>query len=908
MGFLNDILSEIMAVAQENFKDKVRQLIEQEKFRKKLNNMEDKLDNFLEENYGNEEYYDSLYRYIHNGKVSQGSNDISSVFYYTLLCAFLNSDDNFLGETRFSEYHWDKIQKIYPNYKYNKKDIKKCFLHYYNTFKEEFGCLSDNSRVPVNSIKETVIENSDTIIKVLANESDSIKGTLKEEFVKIFSNAEGTIQSENVNSSLNQICDDNNEYQEKLNDPLFLESDSDDGKTATLANVYIEPHFKFDFHNLKEWAENRNSRILLLYGKAGVGKTSYTSWLSINNDFPQVCHILELRKYIQILDSKNPWESIKKSFKCINDDEYQNKVLILDGLDEVCVLKSDFDGHEFIHNLSNNLRTGIGRSIRIIITSRMGYFTNIKKSNYIDVATIFWNEDSVTNWCNAYCKIHNNRAEWCESFKKTYAKLETDDKRKEVFCTPLILYICCVSQVDISKHDSVASIYDEAFNVIGTRRYNEWTEDSKEEFEINRQFTKELAFQMFLNDKLEDVLGSNFVQIAKEKVVCWVQEKRSYQVKEPEFEKLFAINHFAYDKNNAIEFAHKTIVEYFTAVKLYEDYFENILDGTVENIWYNIFNAFRYKAIPLDIMQYLIDLILKRQNDNWIESFFKAYYIGFESQSIFHARFFKPKYSASSAALMKQIQIAFRNLIWFLTSLGFDNSQFTNTSENLQILASYLHGDINVTGWKNLENINLANSYLANSNFKKVCLKNANFMLTVLNGVDFHEAVLKSVNLRGANLRGANLKGADLTGADLTGTDLTGADLTKANLTEADLRGAYLRSVYFNANLIGAKLMGADLRESDLRDADLRNADLRDADLRKANLIGANLIGADLRKAFLVEAYFTVADLRGADLRGADLRGADLRGADLRGADIVGADLTGANIKDTNFDSESPFS
>ena len=50
---------------------------------------------------------------------------------------------------------------------------------------------------------------------------------------------------------------------------------------------------------------------------------------------------------------------------------------------------------------------------------------------------------------------------------------------------------------------------------------------------------------------------------AKEKVVCWAQDKRSYQVKEFEFEKLFAINHFAYGKNNAIEFdlRHTTNIE-----------------------------------------------------------------------------------------------------------------------------------------------------------------------------------------------------------------------------------------------------------------------------------------------------------------------------------------------------------
>lgn len=568
MGIFNDIL-------KSNIENKIEQFLNNVKNRKMFNDLKNELDKYLIENYGNEEYYDSLYRYIHNGKVSKDTyrNDIVSAFYYTLFRAFLNSDDKFLGENRFSKYHWTKIKKSYPNYKYDKNNIKKCFSYFYNTFKSEFGSPSDINRASVNSIKDTVITTGDCVIDALSNESTSIKETMKEGFAEIRkqNNAERDIQSEKESPLINKICDYNNEYQERLKDPLFLESDIDDDTKATLADVYIEPHITCD---LKKWAENRDSRILLLYGKAGIGKTSYTSWLSLNNNFPQDCHILELRQCIHILDSNNPWESIKKSFRCMSDDEYQNKVLILDGLDEVCVLKSEFDGYKFIENLSNTLRTGFGRSIRIIITSRMGYFNKINGNNHVYIETIYWEEDSVINWCDKYSQMHSNRTEWCELFKKTYDNLKINDKRKDVFCTPLILYICCVSRVDISKHDSIASIYDEAFNVIGTRRYNEWMDASKEEFEITRQFTKELAFQMFLNKKLEDVLCSNFVQMAKEKVVDWTQKKYFYQVKEFEFEKLFAINHFAYGKNDAIEFAHKTIGEYFTAVKLYEDFIE----------------------------------------------------------------------------------------------------------------------------------------------------------------------------------------------------------------------------------------------------------------------------------------------------------------------------------------------
>ena len=789
-----------------------------------------------------------------------------SAFYYTLFCAFINSDDKFLGEQSFYEYHLTKIQKSYPNDKYDKNNIKKCFSHFYNTFKSEFGLPSENNRASVNSIKDTVITTGDRIIDAFSNESALINETMKEGFAQICkqSNVERDIQLESESPFVNKIYDGNNEYQERLKDPLFLESDIDDDRKATLADVYIEPHITCD---LKQWAENRDSRILLLYGKAGIGKTSYTYWLSLNNNFTQDCHILELRQCIHILDSNNPWESIKKSFRCMSDDEYQNKVLILDGLDEVCVLKSEFDGYKFIEKLSNTLRTGFGRSIRIIISSRMGYFSEINRNNHIDITTISWEEDSVIDWCDKYCQMHNNRAEWCELFKKTYADLETYDKRKEVFCTPLILYICCVSQVDISKHDSVASIYDEAFNIIGTRRYNEWTEASKEEFEINRQFTKELAFQMFLNDKLDDILESEFIQIAKEKVVYYIQKKHLCQVKELEFQKLFAINHFAYDKNNAIEFAHKTIGEYFTAVKLYEDYFKDILDGNVEHTWCNIFNAFRYKAIPQDIMQYLVDIILNRKDKSWLESFFKDYYIGIEDPSLLAVVYCKSEYSTSCSALINQFQIAFRNLTWLLTGLGFDNSKFINTKENLEILASYFYGDINISGWKNLDNINLSNSFLVGSKFEKARLTNADFSEANLCYGVFNKAILEQAKFIGANLEMAHFIEADLTIANLWQANLTRANLTIANLWQANLTRANLREANLReANLTEANLTRANLREANLTRANLREANLTEANLRKSDLKRADLTGADLREANLREANLTEVDLTEVDL------------------------------------------
>lgn len=120
-------------------------------------------------------------------------------------------------------------------------------------------------------------------------------------------------------------------------------------------------------------------------------------------------------------------------------------------------------------------------------------------------------------------------------------------------------------------------------------------EETEKEVEINRQFTKELAFQMFLNDKLEDALGADWVSIAREKTIQWGQKRYSAENIILEFKKIFALNHFAFNKSDAVEFAHKTVGEYFVSVKIYEDFFKHILEKTPKSIWRNIFNAFRYK-------------------------------------------------------------------------------------------------------------------------------------------------------------------------------------------------------------------------------------------------------------------------------------------------------------------------
>ncbi len=656
-------------------------------------------------------------------------------------------------------------------------------------------CLTDNE------LYIQIFKGQNQIINLLYKLKNS--NNQMSEMTNIINKLIEAINQINQDSTLpteNKIHDDNEEYKGQYKDNLFLEANfSGDDNVANLESVYVEPQCTGSSllsDKLKSWRNqskeklNKRTKVLLLYGKAGMGKSSLTSYIIVKKILGEECHALVLRKNenINLLNHRNAWESVKQCFKCDDDNTYKNKVLILDGLDEVCVLKKDFNGKLFVENL----RDVSPRGVKILITSRNheGYFEEIKPDNNLEIENIVWTSAEINQWCEKYCEVHKNNLRidnWCKNFIKQYKALASEDKRKDIFCTPIILYICCVKEIDISKHDSVAGIYDEAFHYIGNRehgktgRTNDLKENDEEQFKINWQYTKELAFQMFLNNSLESALSGTFVKKAYERT-AELMEKENTEIK-PQLAKYFAVFHFVSKNNEGIEFAHKTVGEYFTAVKIYEDYINNIgIESTPHEAWENIFQAFRYNEIPKDIMNYLFELIKIRLDidlENWRNKFFENYYIGMDEQLLWKMTNQETYYqSVDDYIITEQVAVSFRNLTWLLSLLGFNNNEERDYIMYLTIFSSLFQRnfimDINCYNWNNLNYVNLMGA-----------------------------------NLKGAQLTGADLSGANLSGANLSNADLSGADLGKAKLSVADLSGANLSGANLNeANIDGVHLNG----------------------------------------------------------------------------------------------------
>ncbi len=664
------------------------------------------------------------------------------------------------------------------------------------------------------AIYDVVVANHDIDVAIY-NELSAMRSEVSDQFNKM-----ATAPASNTEPKEVPLKHNNPTYEYKFTDPFFLEEEMpEDEGICSLNNVFVEPvlmknpaltlekkleYWSADYDRTSGERKDSMYSVFLLYGKAGVGKSSYTAKIISKKLFGKNWMALELRSCADRLQSGSAWKSVKDILGPKRDDAYKDSILILDGLDEVCVLYPGFDGKGFIENL--RAETALKpNNIKILITSREGYFGDITQKDNLLTDTIQWTEEQVGDWCKAYCDKHPSRNTWAKRFMKDYRKLPEKDKRREIFCIPIILYLCCVREINIGNERSVVAIYEKAFRTVTKHEHHPPTdtgmqEDDERTFALNWQYTKELAYRIFLNGKSPTVLENVDMQKAKDytKELEYQKSKSSGVLENDDtqdakdrfmkacdavLERYFTLFHFASEKKHegklkGMEFAHKTVTDYFAAVKLYEDYFEKIFDEAdpVKALWKGLWRAFRYKTMPRDIMQYLVQIIQNRQGENintYCRQFFDCYYEGVKKQTIWQLLDVSEYICEMEYALLpQQVGLVFRNLTYLLWYLNYGYYQIDpDAAYTAGVSTFFQHGvkmDICCFNWKGL------------------C--GADLRAADLRGADLSYAVLSGANLRGADLRGANLRGVNLCDADLHNVYWSvNQQLQKIHLWDTDL-------------------------------------------------------------------------------------------------------------------------
>lgn len=645
-----------------------------------------------------------------------------------------------------------------------------------------------------------------------------------------------------VSSKQSQSKPDNQEYLDCFDEPLFLE---DDDSNVTLASMYVSPHISGTSDKaadrIMDWFGKKSRKTcMLLFGGAGIGKSTLVSKIiaDANRDgddreFPlQADQVLAvaLRNHCDDIDTeKKSHDILKDLFPGYTIDELRSKLLILDGLDEICVLRRDFNGFWFLNKLSS-----IGSGFHVLVTSREAadYFTVPADIPGIQINHLKWEKDELIAWCDKYADAKEEKRTWCEQFVREYTdmlKRNADDGRKDIFCVPIILYICATSGIQLSDHNSVGSIYDDAFRSILLRDHIQYQEGRADlaaaDAETNAnliawQYTKELAYQMFLLNTLDLAESGDpehprtmGLKNAKIRTKAFLKEKYGLDVNDDSLELKKELALCPFTRSNSIggiTFAHKSVYEYFTAVKLYEDYFAQFdaqyfdktkpqTEDAAKAVAESYINAFRYRWIPAEIFAYLNFMQQPPFSGSPKVSaggfdaaqFLQAYGYGMEKSILSRIAVNEPvaEYNYWPDPISTQFNRSFQNFTWFLTGHGFTNANNNIACEQIQDLLTLTDANVCLKGW------------------------------------DLYDVDLHDTNLSTADLSGADLSNAKLFGADLSGANLIGADLNCANL--------------FNTNLSSADLKDADLSGANCTCANLVNADLRSAILSKTQLAGA---------------------------------------------------------------------
>lgn len=656
------------------------------------------------------------------------------------------------------------------------------------------------------------------IEEALKQQTESIRATLQtsiNELTALF-----TLQSSPTPyPACLSLITDNQAYLDAFTNPLFLEDEDKDEHVVSLAEMYISPSIKDKgikaSECIKKWYGTRTKPCLLIYGDAGVGKSSFVSKILADAN-----GITEKSKTEFIFDSSKVMavalrnhtdniniqltaeEILTRLFNCDFAEQLQDKLLILDGLDELCVLKHGFEGKIFLEKLSR-----LGYGYHVLVTSRESesYFTEPCNEEGLKTERLVWEEKQIKDWLNLYKAQKPRKEKWCIKFHEQFCSLETDDIRREIFCVPIILYICGTSETDIEDHNSIGSIYRDAFTKILLRKHlrgqsniSEFKEADKEANLTAWQFAKELAYQMFLLttlDLVDDNISNDWRAIgfrnAKKRTKDILKEEYKIETPNLELKRELAVCPFAKEnEKGGITFAHKTVYEYFTAVKLYEDYFAKFTKDYFENhqkeapseVIKASIEAFRYKAIPEAVFRFLYTMdyatfngVSEKTTQSFDSEGFILGYIEGMKQHLFakigiepaiEEYIYPPQIHNPNCkgfdnpwmlnSLNVQISRSYANLTWFLTGHGFTNNQNALESVEVGKLLSSADNPANFHKWK-FTSANLFEAELTGSNMRSVHLDNTNLEGAKLLHTNLSHSSIKNSNFINADLMDARL-------------------------------------------------------------------------------------------------------------------------------------------------------
>lgn len=622
------------------------------------------------------------------------------------------------------------------------------------------------------------------ILLILLNQKDDcnydelqqIKKKLDEVILKL-DNQTAYNENKNVIENVKFRNNKKQKYIENWNSRLFLHQDNDE-RPITLSDAFIMPDYRInksikriDFLKddtldkiIEKFVKYKKTSTMLITGVPGIGKSTITSWLANKNRDDNKYIILRFRDWESLELENGLLKAICNTLEC-KKKELENKIVILDGFDEIKLLNLR---EKLLDDFANDIKDF--ENLKFIITSRPTYINSRNFDNNFELCPFDCNQIILF-----YKKITNSEL-------KGYV----DYNNIDVFGIPVILYMALMSKIDITKNTSKPQLYNRIFAEKGgifDRFYDGEVEYDKgsqilrnaKNIKVYLGFLRAIAFKMFGKNSL--LLATKDCEIPKLEF-----GEDSVSILE------FPIKHLFENTEASIEFIHKSIYEFFVSEYIFWSIYE-VLNMPYDELAGSIGEILEWNILSEEIIEFLR---YKFRNSKEMMNEFEHFVYIFETMMKDGMTYYVKK------RLKKVIDrevIIFTNVLHILHFWGFNSLRVNST-----LMSCYLQG-------KGIA-YDLSNVSLMGADLKGVDLRNSNLRRTNLRKTD----------LRGADLRAVNLRGANLSGADLRRTDLRGANLEASIWYESDIRKALLqlKTTHFTYLLIRKEDGVKEVRRSEL--------------------------------------------------------------------------------------------
>ena len=634
-----------------------------------------------------------------------------------------------------------------------------------------------------------------------------------------------------------EIKDAKKEYADKWNERLFLHRRPED-EELTLKYTYISPLYEtirpksviYDKpqDNLNEKLEQfiGHGKSLLLIGPPGIGKTSIVCYLAdkYKND-PDVI-ILRFNDWTEEewtdLSYKTHGSLLAKAvtYKLgVTEKDLKNKLLILDGFDEI---KYYSNSNDLLNSFLLQIRNIQG--LHVIITSRENYI-KIKEIKFQNIVRLRpFDEEKIKKYAE---KITD-----CDKFGE---KIIGDT---EVYGIPVILYMALTTGIDITEEENRCSAYEKIFSLDGGifDRFATESDPGYDEYASHDiAFIKEAFYNILC--KTAYVMFENAfkgVFIKQENYDKIINEESSKMPNKTSLWYDFPIDNL-YEKGNRIEFVHKSIYEYFVAEYLYKNIIEYIecALGKLNSLQTKRSVSKRIR-VPLSRRLTMIERgkILLADHlkcgtlSNEILDYLKykirianCKHIGQHYlKNVFCNMLMNGMISCNKCldrgyTLEKEVTI-FSNMLKFLhlwidpetDVMRFDKIALLRIGVYIKLISNLQtasESDSNTPLWfiSATSKLDLSNFDLTGCDLSNIKIKETNFSNSILTKVNFNNSVLTSSNFEHTISNEVQMQIADL-----TYTNFRNANVTKANFSKADISHAiFSESSVDEAILTGAK-------------------------------------------------------------------------------------------------------